>query len=81
MQTTEITSKNLEWFKEQPLSVQMELFNHITEISKLIANQFFQDEVHEKAGERYQRRERETQKYSRRHKSIVAGAVIPVAYS
>jgi len=43
----------------------MELFNHITEISKLIANQFFQDEVHEKAGERYQRRERETQKYSR----------------
>ena len=65
MQTTEITSKNLEWIKEQPLSVQMELFNHITEISKLIANQFFQDEVHEKAGERYQRRERETQKYSR----------------
>lgn len=65
MQITEITSKNLEWFKEQPLSVQMELFSHITEISKLIANQFFHDEVHQKAGQRYHRREREDQKYSR----------------
>jgi transposase-like protein len=65
MQTTEITSKNLEWFKEQRLSVQMELFSHITEISKLIANQFLHDEVHQKAGQRYHRREREEQKYSR----------------
>jgi len=65
MQTTEITSKNLEWFKEQPLAIQMELFSHITEISKLIANQFFQDEVHQKAGIRYERVSREEQKYSR----------------
>lgn len=65
MQTTEITSKNLEWFKEQPLAIQMELFSHITEISKLIANQFFQDEVHQKAGSRYERVSREEQKYSR----------------
>ena len=65
MQTTEITSKNLNWFKEQPIEIQMELFSHITEISKLIANQFFQDEVHQKAGSRYQRVSREEQKYSR----------------
>ncbi len=65
MQTTEITSKNLNWFKEQPLEIQMELFSHITEISKLIANQFFQDEVHQKAGSRYERVSREEQKYSR----------------
>lgn len=65
MQTTEITSKNLEWFLEEPLETQMELFSHITEISKLIANQFFQDEVHQKAGIRYERASRSEQKYSR----------------
>ena len=65
MQSTEITSKNLNWFMEQPLEMQIKLFNHMTEISKLIANQFFQDEVHQKAGRRYERVSREEQKYSR----------------
>ena len=65
MQSTEITSKNLNWFKEQPIEIQMELFSHITEISKLIANQFFQDEVHQKAGIRYERVSSEEQNYSR----------------
>lgn len=65
MQSTEITSKNLNWFKEQPIEIQMELFSHMTEISKLIANQFFQDEVHQKAGSRYEHVSREEQKYSR----------------
>ncbi len=65
MQSTEITSKNLNWFKEQSIEIQMELFSHMTEISKLIANQFFQDEVHQKAGSRYERVSREEQKYSR----------------
>jgi transposase-like protein len=65
MKTTEITSKNLNWFKNQPTEIQMELFSHITEISKLIANQFFEDEVHQKAGGRYERVSRAEQKYSR----------------
>lgn len=65
MQSTEITSKNLNWFKEQPIEIQMELFSHMTEISKLIANQFFQDEVHQKAGSSYEHVSREEQKYSR----------------
>jgi len=65
MQSTEMTSKNLNWFKEQPIEIQMELFSHMTEISKLIANQFFQDEVHEKAGSRYERVSGKEQKYSR----------------
>jgi transposase-like protein len=65
MQSTEITSKNLNWFNEQPLEIKMELFSHMTEISKLIANQFFEDEVHQKAGSRYERVSREEQKYSR----------------
>lgn len=62
MQTKEITSKNLDWFLEQPVTMQLELFKHYTEIAKLIANQLFEDEVHQKAGRRY---EREEQKYSR----------------
>jgi transposase-like protein len=65
MQSTEITSKNLNWFNEQPLEIKMALFSHMTEISKLIANQFFEDEVHQKAGSRYERVTREEQKYSR----------------
>ena len=62
MQTKEITSKNLNWFIEQPVSMQLELFKHYIEIAKLIANQLFEDEVYQKAGGRY---EREEQKYSR----------------
>jgi transposase-like protein len=65
MKNTEITSKNLNWFKKQPLEIQMELYRHMTEISKLIANQFFEDEVHQKAGNRYERVSRTEQKYSR----------------
>lgn len=62
MQSKEITSKNLNWFLEQPVSMQLELFKHYTEIAKLIANQLFEDEVQQKARGRY---EREEQKYSR----------------
>ena len=62
MQTNEITNKNLNWFLEQPVSIQLELFKHYTEIAKLIANQLFEEEVHQKAGGRY---EREEQNYSR----------------
>lgn len=62
MQTNEITNKNLNWFLEQPVTIQLELFKHYTEIAKLIANQLFEDEVHQKAGGRY---EREEQNYSR----------------
>jgi len=62
MQTKEITSKNLNWFIEQPVSMQLALFKHYIEIAKLIANQLFEDEVHQKAGGKYERAE---QRYSR----------------
>ena len=65
MKNNEITSKNLNWFLEQPVETQMELFKHYTEIAKLIANQVLEDEVHQKAGQRYKREESEAESYSR----------------
>ena len=65
MKNNELTSKNLNWFIEQPIEIQLELFKHYTEIAKLIANQVFEDEVEQKAGQRYQRGRTEEQKYSR----------------
>ncbi|MFO7447798.1 MAG: transposase [Ignavibacteriaceae bacterium] len=65
MENKEITSKNLNWLIEQPIETQIELFRHYTEIAKLIANQVFEDEVHQKAGERYQRDVNEEESYSR----------------
>ncbi|MBU0558507.1 MAG: transposase [Bacteroidetes bacterium] len=65
MKNKEITGKNLNWYLEQPIETQIELFRHYSEIAKLIANQVFEDEVHQKAGERYQRDGSEEQNYSR----------------
>ncbi|MBU0475035.1 MAG: hypothetical protein KKF62_12850 [Bacteroidetes bacterium] len=64
MQTTEITNNNLEWFMKQTIKTQMEIFGHTKEISKLIANQLFQDEVHQKDGRKYERALKEEQKHS-----------------
>jgi len=65
MKNNELTSKNLNWYLEQPIETQLALFKHYTEIAKLIANQVFEDEVHQKAGQRYQRERTEEQRYSR----------------
>jgi len=65
MQSKEITSKNLNWFLEQSVETQLALFKHYIEIAKLIANQVFEDEVHQKAGQRYQRERTEGQRYNR----------------
>ncbi len=65
MKNKEITSKNLNWFIEQPVETQLELFKHYTEIAQLIANQVFEDEVRQKAGERYSREKQNQGNYSR----------------
>ena len=62
MQHTEITSKNLKWFMEQSLEIQTSLFNHYIELSKLLANQLFEEEIHQKAGLKY---EHSLRQYSR----------------
>ncbi|MCF6269187.1 MAG: transposase [Melioribacteraceae bacterium] len=62
MKHSEITHKNLNWFKKETIEIQISLFNNQLELMKLIANQLFEDEVHQKAGEKY---ERESDQYSR----------------
>jgi len=54
-QHTEKRIKNLEWLLEQPVAIQFELFRHHIELSKLLINQLLQDEVVQKAGEKYAR--------------------------
>lgn len=54
-QHTEKREKNLEWLLDQPVEIQFELFRHHIELSKLLINQLLQDEVEQKAGEKYTR--------------------------
>ncbi|MDP3147761.1 MAG: transposase [Ignavibacteria bacterium] len=54
-QHTEKRGKNLEWLLDQPVEIQFEIFRHHIELSKLLINQLLQDEVVQKAGEKYTR--------------------------
>ena len=65
MKDTEITNENLQWYANQPVEVQIELFKHYINMSKILANQFFEDEVRQKAGEKYSREKPEAGRYSR----------------
>ena len=62
MQHSEKTSKNLVWYLEQQLDIQLDMLKHQTEITKLVINQLLEDEVHQKAGDKY---EHGLKKYSR----------------
>jgi transposase-like protein len=54
-QHTEKRGKNLEWLLDQPVETQFELFRYHIELAKLLINQLLQDEVEQKAGEKYTR--------------------------
>jgi len=54
MQHSEKTSKNLVWYLEQQLDIQLDMLKHQTEITKLVINQLLEDEVHQKAGHKYE---------------------------
>lgn len=62
MQHSEKTSKNLVWYLEQQLDIQLDILKHQTEIVKLVINQLLEDEVHQKAGDKY---EHSSKPYSR----------------
>ena len=62
---TEITNENLQWYINQPVEIQLELFKHFVDMSKILANQLFEDEVESKAGEKYSREKPSEGKYSR----------------
>ncbi|MDF1612528.1 transposase [Stygiobacter electus] len=65
MKNTEITNENLQWYINQPVEIQLELFKHYVNMAKVLANQFFEDEVRQKAGEKYTREKPEEGRYDR----------------
>ncbi len=65
MENTNNREKNLEWMKNQPLSVQLNMFQEYTEIMKIVANTLMQESMTEKCGERYSHEKPEDGRYNR----------------
>lgn len=57
MQDSKINKENLEWLMSQSNDTQFELFKNFIEIAKLHYNHLLEEEVREKAGEKYNRSE------------------------
>ena len=55
MQDSKNEKKNLEWLLDQPQDIQFELYKNFIEIAKLHYNQLIEEEMREKAGEKYSR--------------------------
>lgn len=65
MKNKEKVQQNLDWYKDQSLETQISLFGNFLEVAKLLANQILEDEVKEKAGQRYDREKPLEGRYSR----------------
>jgi putative transposase len=65
MKNKDKVTQNLDWYQEQSLETQISLFGNFLEVAKLLANQILEDEVKEKAGERYNREKPSEGRYSR----------------
>ncbi len=58
MKNSEITKENLDWYLNQPIDIQYQLFQNFVEVSKLHYNQLIETEQKSKAGEKYERGKR-----------------------
>ncbi|MFC2084401.1 transposase [Bacteroidota bacterium] len=58
MKNSKISKENLEWLQNQPLDMQYEIFRNSVDIAKLHYNQLVEEELKEKAGEKYERGKR-----------------------
>lgn len=65
MKNKENLQQNLDWYQNQSLETQLSLFSNFLEVAKILANQMLEDEVKEKAGERYDREKPSSGRYSR----------------
>lgn len=65
MKNKENAAQNLDWYKNQSLETQISLFGNFLEVAKLLANQMLEDEVKEKAGQKYDREKPSSGRYSR----------------
>ena len=65
MKNKENAAQNLDWYQNQTMETQISLFGNFLEVAKLLSNQILEDEVKEKAGERYCREKPSEGRYSR----------------
>ena len=65
MKNNKTKRENLDWYQNQSLETQINLFGNFLEVAMLLANQIMDDEVKQKAGERYDREKPGEGRYSR----------------
>lgn len=65
MKNNKTKRENLDWYQNQSLETQINLFGNFLEVAMLLANQIMDDEVKQKAGERYDREKPKEGRYSR----------------
>lgn len=58
MKNSKIREENLQWYLNQPTSIQYELFQNFVDVAKLHYNQLMEEEEETKAGEKYERGKR-----------------------
>lgn len=55
MKNSEIKKENLQWLINQPVELQYELFKNFVELAKMHYNQLTEEEIKQKAGDKYER--------------------------
>lgn len=65
MKNKQKATQNLDWYLSQSMERQVSLFSNFLEIAGILANQMLEDEVKQKAGERYDREKPSEGRYSR----------------
>ena len=78
MKNSEINKENLRWLLNQPLDIQYEIFKNYVEIAKLHYNQLMEEELKQKAGEKYQRGKRYSRWGSNPGSIRIGGEKVPV---
>jgi putative transposase len=78
MKNSEINKENLRWLINQPIDIQYEIFKNYVDIAKLHYNQLMEDELKEKAGEKYQRGKRYSRWGSNPGSIRIGGEKVPV---
>jgi putative transposase len=58
MKDSKMSKENLEWYLNQPMDLQYQLFQNFLDMAKLHYNQLMEEELKEKAGEKYERGKR-----------------------
>jgi len=58
MKNSEISKENLQWYLDQPIEMQYQLFQNFVDVAKLHYNQLMETEQKMKTGEKYEREKR-----------------------